>query len=613
VGIPLHLLPSYAAVAFLPSSLKPLYAYISSCSSSSSNSNSNIHGLKQPPQPPWRHRRDTQISILLTCSAFSYAATAFIPKHAFVTAFIMAFCRGMFDAWPEFLLGLNLMDHALWLQIVEDGPQQQQQQQQYKEVVTRFQSQAATARNLGSLMAHILGGCLLVGIRITRIDNNNNNNVLNDTTVAILLYLTAAFNLIGSIIIIMASRKKCEGVELLQSIVENSASSCSLPLLDPTCEDGNHLRDPLIPTTTASAAAEAATSLVEASSSCRNIEQSTTVTTDTKEDTQKIVLVITLQILVILVTLQKPIEHVTSMPIWIGLSTITVAVLLQMVYSVMFASKAQRLGKVQCRIGLFLILRNSLPSVTYIMSSYLFTIFETSPLVLQFLFLFDVGISSMASWLYGKLFCTFSNRRSQLIRLIAGTTIFAATASLGNLILFRMLQRRPNSSDQSPLQMIFKFAIAVAVRCVMGVADQWNFLPDLVLATTSIEPITQSECVSPSTSDDHFVSELEANNEENGHGVLVLPDDFVPMNMHHHPKQTEFASSPTRVTTRASLVYGTFISCIDLGGQLGALTFGPILNWIGTSRDNQWNHLDWILELNSLCILFSLIFLLLLR
>jgi hypothetical protein len=307
---------------------------------------------------------------------------------------------------------------------------------------------------------------------------------------------------------------------------------------------------------------------------------------------------------VILLILQKPIEHVTSTTIWIGLSTIAVAVLLQTAYTVVFSSKA-KLGTLQFRIGLFLILRNSLPSLSYIMSSYVYSVFEKSPLVLQVLSLLDMGISTLACWLYGKLFSTWSSPRQQLIRLMAGTTIFAAIASLGNLVLFRMLQQRPNSGNESG-RWIVKVTVVIAVRCVMGLADQWNFLPDLVLATTSINPSTQSEQSESST----LTSENDANKEENGCGVL--PDESFPIKI-TQAEQSEFASSRTRVTTRVGLEYGAFISCIDLGGQLGALMVGPILNLIGTSRENHWSHLDWLLELNSLWILLSLLFLLLLR
>ena len=82
VEMSLALLPTYGAIAFLPNSLRPLYACLS--------------------RTPFR---DYHLAFLLTTSAISIALTALIPENGIVLCFILAFVRGVTSSWPEFLLG----------------------------------------------------------------------------------------------------------------------------------------------------------------------------------------------------------------------------------------------------------------------------------------------------------------------------------------------------------------------------------------------------------------------------------------------------------------------------------------------------------------------------
>lgn len=59
--------------------------------------------------------------------------------------------------------------------------------------------------------------------------------------------------------------------------------------------------------------------------------------------------------------------------------------------------------------------------------------------------------------------------------------------------------------------------------------------------------------------------------------------------------------------------YGTLISCIDFGDQLGALVLGALVAALDVSRENNWKHLDDLTQLCCVIGICSASFVLILR
>ena len=121
------------------------------------------------------------MALLFLFSGLSYVWTAFLPQGAVVQAFVVAVTRGITSSWPEFLMDLALIasarndsDRTSGLptqsqqQTQQSSPSQQLQppsSSQYEPTASLFQSQAATCRNIGSLVASFLTVCLF-GVRL---------------------------------------------------------------------------------------------------------------------------------------------------------------------------------------------------------------------------------------------------------------------------------------------------------------------------------------------------------------------------------------------------------------------------------------------------------------
>ena len=48
-----------------------------------------------------------------------------------------------------------------------------------------------------------------------------------------------------------------------------------------------------------------------------------------------------------------------------------------------------------------------------------------------------------------------------------------------------------------------------------------------------------------------------------------------------------------------NIMYGSFISCIDFGDQIGAILSTPLVTALGISRDNNWHNLDSLIFICS--------------
>jgi hypothetical protein len=610
VQIPLSLLPSYASLSFLPCSLKPLYAAVS-----------DLFAERM------RIPRSAQISVLLTLSAASCVACTFIPPRAVVWCFVLAFVRCFWSSWPEFLLGITLIDEAVAYETLRKRPLGQQGHtnirldNSYAETAALFQSQAAMARSIGSMVAHLMVLLFFGVIQWSRLFQPHSSPaataavfglhsagmVLNHDTMSTLLWTTAAFNLLGATIAWTCRvGQTCDATTCTNNYIDD-IDDFSEPLARPDvgldspqhtvatcrpCYESLCGRDSI-------ANQSSALELESDNDQSRPVHnEASSEPIDSEQDEHEapgngplhvnLALVVVLQVTIVVFTLRQPVMHASAIWCWNAMALLAVLLLLTVGIRMLRSGSDTRQAHKQAyfnSVGLFLILRNAVPSVSYLMSSFLYTAFASMPSFLQILSLWDMAISSASCWSYGKLFRKYS-WGNQLHCLMAGTTLLAAAASLANLALIRVLNSHVTLAE--------KMAWAVAMKAALGFTSEWKFLPDIVLATVSVDAIA-----SRTSPDEHESSEPCIDN-----GTTRTPRIGGGPNFAHNLQQSSAAS--------VGLQYGTLVSCIDFGGQLGALLAGPLVAFVGTSRENGWAQLDTLQLVNSALMFLSIPLILLL-
>lgn len=465
VQMPLELLPTYAAVAFLPYSLKPFHGYLT----------------QRIARPDQRH---IVLGCMLSINAILVACTALIPPGGVLVCFLVAFLREFACAFADFLLGVTLVDTYC-----------------RPDSAATLQAQAATARNVGSLIAHGGAWAFFHGVR-----------EINRTSATVLLLATTVVTLASS------------GIALVYQVGRKSSSL--LPLgassYDGSEEDENVRDDD---------SAFDEMDVCEGPPSDASIPSTQSAPSSSFSNAALIIL---LQSTIILICLRGPIEGASSIA-WNLLVWTSLVALLVTAY-----------GK--CRffrweatytVGLFLILRHIIPSISFIMNSFIYEVLQNRPAFLQSLSVASMAITALSSWSYGKV-SSFHSHSSNLHRVIVVTTVLAAVASLGNLAIVQWLPH---------LSSLKQTLLMLTVTTVTTFIDEWSFLPDVILATVSVVDRTSQGDV--------------------------------------------------------AMEYGSLVSCINFGDQIGALLAGPLISVIGMKRENNWQHLDVLVELCALLTFLS--------
>jgi hypothetical protein len=570
VEMPLSILPTYAAISFLPFSLKPLYSYLSTAVG---------------------RRRDWLIAMLLVLGASSTTITALIPPGNVVFCFSLAFVRSFLSAWPEFLLGVTLLEAAA--STAAPGTS-------FAEAAALFQSQAATARNLGSLLASVivvlwmlLGGRYLEDWQKSQLlSSQPQPAVLDDRLVTQLLVATSLFHLLGAFVAIWHQVGRQQGCAARSTNVRGTVAMTldedvmqqhsaflprvpsygSCPSIDQ--ETLSISEDESAYPQNAMAREDHLVASVEVDSSASR-RQSARVAVSCGDGNTR--LVVLLQASILLFALRTPFIQATSRAFWDATTTVAVTALTLSVFLV--ASSERRFlcksWQRSHRVGLFLILRHAVPNVSFLMSAYMYTVFATTaPDFLAFLSIWDMLTTSLASWSYGKLFVRYSSQATgEMLWLITGTTSVASVSFwAANISLLKILAGHGHhdsviGGDNSILAWPVVLG-TLAVKSLVSVTNEWKFLPDLVVATTA-----------------------------------AVDDDDVSR-----------SSSPIGANDAAvGMRYGSMVACIDFGGQLGALLVGPMVTAFGTSRDNNWAHMDELIQLSAVAMSLSAGLVLLLR
>lgn len=497
-AVPLVYLSVYGAVAFLPYSLKPLYAFMSN----------------------GKLRRDYLISLLLFMSGLSLFATAFIPEGGVISCFIIAFAREFFSAWPEFLLGVTLIEEA-W----SAGGD-------FDVRAALFQSQAATARNLGSLSANICGFLFF----LFRQSFASEHEQLSYLTVVLILLVAGLMNVLGAAF-------------TLHFGVGNNHTSYQLLREEPVEPPRQNLS--------------------------ANIGRQESVSSDNCF-LGDVILVTLLQLIVMVFALKSPIVKICSETTWNSVFIFCLAAII-----FVLGLSYHRWTRVQ-RVGLFLIVKNAVPSSGFLMVSYIYSLFQSNPMVLQLFGIVDAVITTSASWSYGRFLSMYS-AGFEFLTVIAVTTIVASILSFLNILLL----------DLNVEHQLKVFGIVVVVSCFTGFINEWKFLPSVILATTAINVEKY-----PGFNDDDRRSD-------------ELPADIESPEMPFQHQQSKISMSQccncsTKQHNSTSLEYGVLVTCIDFGDQISSWLTVPLVALLGIDRDNDWDHMDTFIYVTALLSIIPL-------
>ena len=226
------------------------------------------------------------------------------------------------------------------------------------------------------------------------------------------------------------------------------------------------------------------------------------------------------------------------------------------------------------KVGIFLLLRHALPSTSWLVSSFVYSKLQATPMMLQALSMVSGGVATLSSWSYGKVLAPFSQGK-YLLAIIAFTTGASSLVSLGNLVML--------NADSDNVWSFF--VLVLVIQVVTGFFGEWQFLPDVVLATAAVD-----------------VSEPTVSSEEMVEKQVTFAMKKEP-SYHQVHQQSSSSSQPTVDTT--GMQYGTLIACIDFGDQIGAWVTVPLVAALDISRENDWAHLDIMIVLTAALGLMS--------
>ena len=594
VAVPLPYLPAYGAIAFLPYSLKPMYAFLcgiwvtrfsSDRASPRSNANSNdavaMEGSIRNNQSNNKHHHDRYLSLfrwLLATNSIVTLLFLCIPKGGVLAIFVVAFLRGISDSWAEFCLGLTLIDHARANAAL-----------QYEATVSSLQAQAATAGNLGAWLGSLLICVVLLWRRVAS-SHEEDQPQLTWALANGLVISTVLIQLVGVAAVYVWETKQNHNIGSSNDVIYEEIPMQARISVDnaiPTESDSLRDEESSHPSYSSledlSDEEEDGSSLsTEGSGLIRNSSSNNDRSVSPKRIANWAI-VILLQCVLVAIALKGPIVEVSSHFVWVTLVWAFLAgiFIASITLCCKFGNEQPNVtgnDLTTFKVGLFLVLKNAIPSEAAILASFFYSLFGINqPLLMQFLSFLGMGVSSLSSWSYTRLFSTRFGSGRPLVVLMAGTTALASLASLLHIGVFRIYQADDESdADDNSLPSRKLLLMAILSKFVTTFFDEWAFLPELVLATTSVKVPTSEE----------------VNATETG----IMSDGAIVSNTPNHQDSNTNTSS-TNISDeddqqRIAMEYGTLVSCIDFGDQLGSLLAAPLVAMWQISRENGFLHLD---------------------
>lgn len=542
IQIPVTFLPAYYAVAFLPYSLKPIYAVAARVS---------------------KLRHNILLVALLVSSSIALQITAFLGNDQIVACFLIAFIRGVCISSAEFMVGLTLISTASnSVQTSNsDAHANITKQKNHEVLLSCFQSQAATSRNIGSLMAHIFSfGVLSIRNYIAREEDDDQATEMSNELVTSFLLTTSIFPLIAAFV------------------------ACKSQIgRDVT---GSHGR-------------------VHGSRGTRtNIgNQQRSFFKNLKYD---IIAVLLLQVLLIMFGLQRLIIVGTS-KVFFGSAFASVCILLTV--AILYSRRSQRqlrysalnepndeVGEDETgplmrhlmfvkRVAVYLILRHATPDSGVMMSSYIYDVFRTRPVLLQSLSMAGSVTAVCSTWTYGKTLARNFASLDGIKSVIIITTVASSIWSLLSIPFVRAF--RIEDEDSMIVGGAALICLYITFQLVGSFISELSFMPSVVLATTST---MQKEEVAedPNYEEDNEIESCQDESTRNGESNQRINHDGFGLDN--------------------GIQYGILVACIDFGDQLSDFVAMPIIEAFGIRRDNDWQNLEWFVLTCSGLGIVSLVF-----
>jgi hypothetical protein len=523
IQIPVAYLPIYYAVAFLPYSLKPLYAVIST----------SIF-----------RRRHWLLVFNLIGSSIMFIFTALLGENQVTLCILIAFLRGMFTSFAEFLVGINLIATVKLNGNSDDSgnalPDELSEEKQ-KILLSSYQSQAATSRNIGSFLAQIVTFSIIL-MEILRQNDDGSDTALQDSWVSFFLLLTASLPMIGaaSALYFQVGRRFDSRYDNYQNV---------------------NIRSPEGP-----------------------LEDGHTVQSLWYTFRREIICLFLFQSIMVVLALRSLIIESANRQMWF------ISVLLLLGLFVYLLKKTlqdrpyfelnsengmnERGFHYLYRLGLYLILRHSVPSSSSVQSSFTYSFFRLYPLYFQSVGVMRSTVAILSSWSYGKCIALRFASLSGLKKVITRTTLILSFMALLYIPFIKYFRAHYENIGWSVL------ALYTLCQLLESYVGQISFLPSVILASNS--------AVQQGTANSMLEKENNTFDKEND-----------TVNKTH--------MNTSQLLQNDAILYGVLIACIDFGGQIGDLISVPIIQALDIQRDEKWQNLEWFIIICSTLSLASLL------
>jgi len=630
VSIPAEYLPAYGAISFLPYSLRPIFAWVSSLL---------LSDAKTAEEKKNRHDRLLFPAFLL--ASLSFVGTIFIPSGGIIICFFCGFMRGIAGAWSDFLIGMSVIEFSKLQARFPSSPTQNEGGATYEHIVSINTAQSSTAKNIGSFMASIATFAFFA-----------KNRNLGETVANTLLLGTAAIFLLASLVSLK-----------FQFHVGNLVANLNVQRYDTVDNADEEHADDATSVFSTNCTSTSYTSSSFQQSTISDRSGSTTVQSDGLDGTSSPTLLPTIedvvepnsthrrqfvevstlvafQLLLAVSALQKPIIAISNQTTWVSLvATFAIIVIFAISLGYQYErqttkdphmstsdtsrpssneedrklrSRTHRLPHRQ--LNLYFLLRYSLPIAGFLMYSYLYSVFESEPLFLQLVSVLKTAIGSIATFCYEKFLSSYCHSGWPLIGLIASLDIIMGLVSLLDVWVIRAVKEKEVDGEyfvDTPLR-----CLVAAVGLAKYFFAELDYMPCLVLTTTNVYSDDEvrleyrDDGETPGSKAENDIGEQSAENSS-------LSDDFARSNVSSlsidlsNEEECDISGPPQAKfpVISAGMQYASFLSCIDFGAQIGDWITIPIVASLGITRENHWNQLDKLIILCSIFRMTRVVFL----
>jgi len=466
------------------------------------------------------------LTILLIANGLSYLLTDWFATGV-ISCCLFGFIRGVTGAWPAFVLGLFLIEQA-------------QASENFKESSARFASQATTMRNVGSLATSAF---LVVLLWWTQ-----SKSGMPPILVTILMSCTAVINVGGAVLAFHRQVVEVDYTEV-SSFLDDSATPAEMRSRYQACNISGHEADPV---------ARTSESFSDSSHKWDALSLGA------------------FQLLLVFTALKSPISSFATTWAWFGLSLVTVLgfVAFQFRSNRIIEHSANQglLGSIPTKqLALYLLLRHSFPTSSFLMYSYVYSVFESEPFFVQCLSVVEFAVSAVGTYCYERFLAGFHSGW-RLTAVIACTSVLAGMISLLDIVLVKHTHAGGSVTMKTKL-------IASIVSIATFFATTVAFMPSVVLATSNVLSKTEPHVHSrPSPTEDGDSSH----------------EELIPVQV-QLAEEDEFPGgrgSEDYLFDDEGMQYAAYLSCIDFGSQVGNWLAVPIITALNVSRDNGWHNLD---------------------